>query len=64
MSKRMILTMKVMISMQVKIAISLMISITGASSIRRVIMIMSKRVLTLKMSKKIAIEIMIMKRTL
>jgi hypothetical protein len=43
---------------------SLMISIIGASSIKRAIVIMSRRVSTLKISRKIAIEIMMIKRTL
>jgi hypothetical protein len=60
----MILIIKIMISMQAKIVISLMISITDASNIKRVIVIMSRRVLTLKMNRKIIIEIIMMKRTL
>jgi hypothetical protein len=68
MSKRMILTMKVMMSMQAKIAMSLMISIAGVDSIRKAIVIVSRRVSTLKMSRKIAVEIAaeiaMMKRTL
>jgi hypothetical protein len=68
MSKRMILIMKVMISMQAKIAISLMISIVGVSSIEKAIIIMSRRVSTLKMSRKIiaeiAVKIVMMKRIL
>jgi hypothetical protein len=64
MSKRMILTMKVIMSMQAEIAISLMTSIIGANNIRRAIVIMSRRVSTLKISRKITIEIMIIKRTL
>jgi hypothetical protein len=68
MSKRMILIMKVIINMQVKIAMSLMINIAGANSIRKAIIIVSRRVSTLKMSRKIiveiAIEIVMMKRTL
>jgi hypothetical protein len=47
---------------------SLMISIVGANSIGKAIVIVSRRVSTLKMSRKIAaeiiIEIVIMKRTL
>jgi hypothetical protein len=43
---------------------SLMISIVSVSSIRRAIVIMSRRVSTLKMSRKITIEIVMIKRTL
>jgi hypothetical protein len=64
MSKRMILIMKVMMGMQVEIVMSLMTSIIGANSIKRAIVIMSRRVSTLKMSRKIVIKIVMMKRTL